>query len=1249
VGISAQAEVIHDYLSQITEVPASSGAPAPGPLSSMESMTIDSGHLWIAEKPSGSSRVDEFDASTGAFLSQFLSPASFVFSQADGIQIGNTTGEAAIYIGGLANGVPAVGVFDEAGALHATWTGKDTPGKSFGSRISGIAVDKSTDPLDEGKGDVYVAVPSQGIIDVLHPEANGEEHYVGRITGVSPTEPFRFLSRMTVNQSNGDLIVLDGSQEGSSSTIDVFEPTVLGEYSFVHEIVGRSSTQTLNGAFDLAVDSGNGEIYVTEDYYPTVIDEFSSTGAYLGHITGSDSPGGNIYDVFSLGVDPESHQVYIADNRSEGNKAVKVFGPDVVIPDVTTGTTSDMKARSATLTGTVNPDKAGVATCQFLWGTTTSFGQEAACSEPVAEGESPVPVEAQLSELEPDTTYYYLLRANDASGTNPGESSEVQSFTTPGPRLDAAAVSAATAESVTFDATINPHKAPTSFYFQYGTTSSYGNDLPAPPGIAVGSGEGDLEFSRHVQGLQANTIYHYRVVMFSEVEAGKVEEFDGADQTFTTQRSGGALSLPDGRSWELVTPADKDGALIFGQDYGDLNGVDADPFVAEASADGDAMIDLASQPTEAEPQGNTNEASVLSTRGPSGWSSQVIALPHHEGTGPSLGNGGEYRFFSEDLSRGIVTPFGNFDALSPEATEATPYMRTDYLNGNVNEHCQTSCYRPLVTDANTQPGAVFGEENNGECEHFVCGPRLVDATPDASHIVMWSVAQLTSTSNERAEGKYFYEWSDGKLQPLYPLPKSEGGVGVYAGELSPLNHQLSDGGSVFFSNGGHLYVHDFAKDESVHLDVAQGVREPSEDDAQFLYASSDGSRVLFTDSKQLISAAGGGIYECRIVEVGGVMTCELELTGLSGGMLIGGSEDASYLYFLGAGGKLIVDHYDGREWTTTEGPFIGTQIFSTATTDHAADYKVSQNGRYLAFMSNEDLTGYDTRDAISGHADEEVYLYDAGSNRLVCTSCDPTGARPTGVEYGEFSFVGGDFSSGAWVASNLPPWTKALPNVNLYQPRFLSDSGRLFFDSNDALVPQDVNGTQDTYEYEPPGLGDCDTTSATYSERSGGCVNLISSGTSPEESAFMDASETGGDVFFITLAKLVSQDYDTALDVYDAHECTTDVPCYPVTPVSPPVCFTGDACKPAPSPQPSIFGPTSSATFSGAGNVVPSTPASAVKPKSLRREQKLTQALKACGKKGRKQRLVCERRARKKYGPAKKKSKKASSKRKGRG
>jgi hypothetical protein len=154
----------------------------------------------------------------------------------------------------------------------------------------------------------------------------------------------------------------------------------------------------------------------------------------------------------------------------------------------------------------------------------------------------------------------------------------------------------------------------------------------------------------------------------------------------------------------------------------------------------------------------------------------------------------------------------------------------------------------------------------------------------------------------------------------------------------------------------------------------------------------------------------------------------------------------------------------------------------------------------------------------------------------------------------------------------------------------------LFFDSPDALVPQDTNGLEDAYEYEPVGVGSCTEGGATFSMTSGGCVSLISSGQSAGESIFMDASENGNDVFFATNSKLTGEDYDTAYDIYDAHVCSSEVPCRSEI-VVPPPCTSGDSCKAAPSPQPEIFGPAPSATFSGVGNIVEEAKVSVVKHK----------------------------------------------------
>ena len=520
-----------------------------------------------------------------------------------------------------------------------------------------------------------------------------------------------------------------------------------------------------------------------------------------------------------------------------------------------------------------------------------------------------------------------------------------------------------------------------------------------------------------------------------------------------------------------------------------------------------------------------------------------------------------------------------------------------------------------------------------------------------------------------AGGGSLYEWSAGevqpseRLQPLYVLPKGEGGdiVGGGAPTPSSYNHQLSNDGSVFFDYGGHLYLEDVVGRVSVRLDVAQqGVPEPSRAHAGFLYASSDGSRVLFSDPEQLTSAPGGGVYECRIAEIEGRPACaQLALTGISGeGRLIGGSEDASYLYFVGDADNLYVAHDGAGGWETY--PIV------TLSSEDSSDWgdpdgvtrlayqtsRVSPNGEWLAFMSDRSLTGYDNQDAKSSIPDEEVYLYDAAIGKVVCASCDPTDARPVGAPYETGSLTGGwrVWQEGRWLAANVPGWTPYTGDGEaLYQSHYLSNEGRLFFNSSDALVSQDTNGNEDVYEYEPVGVGSCEESDSTVGVSSGGCVSLISSGVAFGESAFLDASETGGDVFFTTAEKLVPQAEGNTLNVYDAHECSAQSSCPLPAPAASPECVSASACRAAPLAQPSIFGAPSSEAVSGTGNVISrsmmeQSAGEGKSGRSLSRAQKLADALRACGKeRPKRKRAACERQARKRYGPVK--SSKASAKR----
>jgi hypothetical protein len=847
-------------------------------------------------------------------------------------------------------------------------------------------------------------------------------------------------------------------------------------------------------------------------------------------------------------------------------------------------------------------------------------------------------------------------------------------------------VSNVASTSATLQAKIDPEGSETTYRFEYGTSEAYGSSVPVPDGI-VGAGPVGVAVSAHPQDLLPYTTYHYRVVA---LVASRSETVPGSDGTFTTQRAGGGFTLPDGRQWELVSPPNKHGALI-------ASLRSRNPL--QAAADGSGIAYGVNVPTEPEPAGYAQQAllwiQARSDRGPEGWSTHDIAVPHDSPTGTAGGK--EYLAFSSDLSVGLLQPHSEEKTmlLSSEASEPTIYARREGL-------CDASptasdCYLPLVTGkegvADVPSGTVFGGFRN---------LALEGGTPDMSKIVLGSRVALTATPiGENG----IYEWSADapaaeRLQLISVLPASEGGgpapghvsAGHLAGDAfnGTRNSISRDGTRIFWTNqresGLLLYMRDMARGESVRLDVKQpGAPTGGFAKADFQFASSDDSRVFFTDPQPLAvqssSAGRGDLYECVIVEEAGGLKCDLtDLTPERAGQsaevqhyVLGGSEDGSYVYFVANGVLSENANSDGETATRGEcehsiAPSVTCNLYEyhdgairfiarLSEEDNFAwaqgNYsiakmtsRVSSNGRYVAFMSDRSLAGYDNRDANSGKPDMEVYMYDAQSGRLVCASCNPTGSRPVGFEVNEFDIFstkkfrpdlvdiqtngyGGAYGEANFVAANLPMADELDQDEFLYQPRALSDSGRLFFNSSDALVPQDVNGEEDVYEFEPEGTGGCTAANATFVPGSGGCVSLISAGTSSEESAFVDASGGGGDVFFLTTSRLASQDVDTAIDIYDAHTCTASVPCVAL-PVSPPPCSSGDSCKGAPSPQPSIFGAPASATFVGAGNVVGSSGA-VVSPRSLTRAQKLARALRACRGKPKRKRVVCVRRARARY------------------
>lgn len=775
------------------------------------------------------------------------------------------------------------------------------------------------------------------------------------------------------------------------------------------------------------------------------------------------------------------------------------------------------------------------------------------------------------------------------------------------PQIGSTSASDVTASSASLHARINPCSAPTTYRFEYGLSdcaSSVCSSIPLE-GQSIGSGHDPISVAQTLSDLQPDTTYHYRVVAKNSFGVSP-----GPGRTFVTQGAGVSSRLSDSRAWEMVSPSDKHGGDIVASGFG----------IVQASASGDALAYLSRGSIETQPEGNRafELSSILANRGDGGkWASKDLTPPHTEAS--VLETSPEYKLFSEDLSAALLEPRDS-TPLSPDASETTPYMR---------ESSQPPAFIPLVNTGNVPAGIKWGGASGKVLRVLIAG-----ANPAFTQVALKSDAPL---GENHAVGS-LYLWEEGNLQPISELPSTEGGkvvTGILGSSDSSSRHAISDDGSrVFWSqylalNPSALYLRNTDAGESVRLDVVQSGLGGGQEKPDFQAASADGSVVFFTDSQNLTANAspnGADLYRCEIGDVGGgSMGCTnivdisapLEGSGEDGnvrGIVSAVSDDGMAAYFV-AEGILDTKVSGSGDFAVSGEPNLylwregeGVRFITTLSGGDSSDWGESDSGgfgnhvgkltsagspsgNYFAFMSQRSLTGYENTNTSNDEENEEVFVYDALGEDLHCVSCRPSGAAAIGVQMppgnpddASPSWVDNAQQwSDRWVAATLPEsMRRSIAGATLYQPRRVFDSGRVFFNAVDPLVPVDSNGNWDVYQFEPLGIGDCSALPKNASvARSGwGCVGLLSSGTAVGESAFVDASASGDDVFFTTRGRLSALDLDDAVDVYDARVDGIEQ--------KPPLITecAGENCQPASTP-PNDPTPASEA-FVGPGNLKPS-------------------------------------------------------------
>lgn len=201
-------------------------------------------------------------------------------------------------------------------------------------------------------------------------------------------------------------------------------------------------------------------------------------------------------------------------------------------PSASTGPVTSVAPTTATVSGSVNPN--GTATTWYVeYGTSTSYGTKTAAVSAGA-GTSSASVSASLASLKAGTTYHYRVVATSSAGMAHGADGILTTSSAPAAATGSASAVAAT--TATLNGTVDPSGRPTAWYFEYGTSTSYGKKTTTTD---AGSGNGASAVSAPVTGLTTGRTYHFRLVATSDAGTSR-----GADKTFVASAAPSVATKP---------------------------------------------------------------------------------------------------------------------------------------------------------------------------------------------------------------------------------------------------------------------------------------------------------------------------------------------------------------------------------------------------------------------------------------------------------------------------------------------------------------------------------------------------------------------------------------------------------------------------------------------------------------------------------------------------------------------------------
>jgi hypothetical protein len=637
-------------------------------------------------------------------------------------------------------------------------------------------------------------------------------------------------------------------------------------------------------------------------------------------------------------------------------------------------------------------------------------------------------------------------------------------------------------------------------------------------------------------------------------------------------RTGPSANLPDCRAYELVTPPFKEGSRAGIS----TKGVPASGF-ASVSTSG-SRVDLSSFGNFGDAVNGEGLNEYQLTRTELGWTESSLELPEPQ--------------FAEEEPVATTPELEEtlFRARGSEQSLEAKVLWLREANGALREVGPTE--PPADTQGPTGP-AGQGSLNSGK------GGRYAGASSDLSHIfvaVESSADWWPGDEAYGAAGGTLYEYIVGRGGPPVPVGVEPDGAPCAANGTAGIS---ADGSTVLFTCAGQVFaridngeagartvaISEPSAGDCSACDTSAGVRANAGVEAM----SPDGSKVFFTTTQPLLGGdTSANIYEYdfdapqasaedpdgRLVHVssgdwglGGAQVQEAKV-----------SEDDSHVYFMATGKLEGVKNSQGKE--AVEGVWnlyvyerdaqfpagrISLIVTTPGETEGELDEQVTPDGQFMVFQTSDDITPGDTSKTA------QVFEYDAQTGELVRCSIGQDGFNDNG-NTGTFPAAFGDGLG-------------------------VSDNGEyVAFQSADGLTPGALNGLT-VPEPEYHGLIELVQLQNVY-EYHDGNVYLISDGqdTTTVQTSFSSVelegmSPSGENIFFRTDDRLVPQDTDTDLDLYDARVDGG----FPAPLSLLPSC-QGDSCQGPLTGAPVLLSPSSE--FQAGGNPPSSeTPVPAVKPK----------------------------------------------------